>query len=1124
MSGTSTGKAPARPSVRRARRGLFVYLALVLLLSAPVEGWMLGRGLPIGQQMAAVYLLMWIPAIASFAARLLLREGFADVSFRPGARGSLRWCAVALLFPVPVGLVSYGLAWKAGLVPFVLPPQLGGGPATAGKFLIVLLAVATVGTVASCLSALGEEIGWRGYMVPRLVEAELPQPVLLGGIAWAAWHLPLILSGQYAQAGNPLVSASLFVLVVVAISYLFARVRLETGSVWPAVLLHASWNAVIQGAFDPFTGGANRWTGESGILTVAVAALLVFLLCRGRWTARTSPKDPAPRTLGAALLALALVVLAGPALAAGETAAPGPLPIVRPESVAMSTAALARIDAVVESSLARKEAPGAVVLVGRHGKVVYRRAFGHRALVPSPEPMTVDTVFDMASVTKVAATATSILRLVEEGRVRLADPVGRYLPGFAAGGGARAEVTVEQLLTHRAGLPPDDPMSFYVTAKDGSPDLAETWARKNRRPLDLAPGSRFVYSDAGFEVLGELVRAVTGEPLDAYAARAVFAPLGMRETEFRPVPGGPGGSEGRGRLPVSRIAPCEPRDGRMIRGTVHDPRAFAVGGVAGHAGLFSTADDMALYCAAILAGGGPVLSPATVAAMTRPYPFGDRDLRGLGWDVDTHFSSCRGDLFPVGSFGHTGWTGTSLWLDPTTDVFVVILANRVHPDGSGNVVALRSRVATAAAAAVTDVSPAALRAASEAVLALEVPAAAASVAARSAARAPAPPVPAPPDVRPGVELLEAKGFAAIAGKRVALLTNRTGRTRDGRGTASVLLSAAAQKAGVRLVRLFSPEHGLFAEKDEKVPDGTDAATGLPVVSLYGEKRRPSPSDLEGLDAVVVDLQDAGTRFYTYLTSVGWLMEEAAKAKVAVVVLDRPDPIGGVAVEGPPADPSSLSFTAVHTIPIRPGMTLGEVAKMVAAERSIPVDLSVVSASGWRRSLFYDETGLPWVPPSPNLRTPGQALLYPGVALLETTNVSVGRGTDTPFEVVGAPWLDAAALARTLSGRRLPGLRFVEVEFTPASSTHAGKPCRGVRIAVVDRAAVKPVALGLELACALRDLHPREWDRSRFGVLLAHAASIARFERGEGAASIESGWAAALMEFERRRGAYLLYPD
>ncbi len=484
----------------------------------------------------------------------------------------------------------------------------------------------------------------------------------------------------------------------------------------------------------------------------------------------------------------------------------------------------------------------------------------------------------------------------------------------------------------------------------------------------------------------------------------------------------------------------------------------------------------------------------------------------------------RGDLFPLGSFGHSGWTGTSLWIDPTTGVFVVILTSRVHPDGGGNVIGLRSRVATIAAAAVTDVTPEALRRASEPYLALASLPSSRAAANAAAGATPGAPAASSFDVQAGVDVLESKAFAEIAGKRVALLTNRTGLARDGRSTIAVLRSEKARAAGVSLVRLFSPEHGLFAEKDEKVGDTTDPATGLPVVSLYGEKRRPAPEDLAGLDAVVVDLQDAGARFYTYLTSVGWLMEEAAKAKVAVVVLDRPDPIGGALVEGPPADADRLSFTAVHTIPVRTGMTIGEVARMVAAERAIPVDLKVVPLAGWKRSFFYEDTGLRWVAPSPNLRTPTQALLYPGVALLETTNVSVGRGTDTPFEVVGAPWIDAAALARTLNLRRLPGVRFAPETFTPASSTHAGAACQGVRISVVDRAAVRPVALGLEIAVALRDLHPKEWDRSRLGVLLASAAALARFEKGETAAQIESGWAAALMEFERRRAAFLLYPD
>ncbi|HVO09123.1 MAG TPA: serine hydrolase [Vicinamibacteria bacterium] len=818
---------------------------------------------------------------------------------------------------------------------------------------------------------------------------------------------------------------------------------------------------------------------------------------------------PVPRALPLAFLVCAAHLATAAPPAPGRAAAVPPL--AAPTSAGMSAEVLARIDGVVAESIAARDTPGAVVLVGRKGKVVFRKAYGMRALVPGPERMTADTVFDLASLTKIVATATSVMTLVEAGRLRLEDPVARYLPDFATGGGGRASVTVMQLLTHRAGLAPDDPMELYA----GTP--AEIFARKYRQPLEQEPGTRFVYSDVGFEVLGELVRAVSGEPLDRYAARVVFAPLGMVDTEFRPQQDG----IGHGRIPVERIAPTETRNGAMMRGTVHDPRAFALGGVAGHAGLFSTADDLARYAAAILSGGGGVLSPAGVAAMTVPRPFGDHDLRAIGWDLDTGYSSNRGALFPVGSFGHTGWTGTSLWIDPLTGVYVVVLASRVHPDGSGNVVPLRSRLASVAAAAVRDLTADAFRRATEPYLPLlALPPAPEHRPGPAAAAAPAPKF----DVRTGIDVLESNGFAEVAGRKVALLTNRTGLTRDGRPTIAVLRSEKARAAGVSLVRLFSPEHGLCAEKDEAVGDTTERETALPVVSLYGDKLRPAPGDLAGLDAVVVDLQDAGARFYTYLTTVGWLMEEAAKAKVSVVVLDRPDPIGGVLVEGPPADADKLSFTAVHTLPVRTGMTIGEVARMVAAERKLPVELKVVALEGWRRELYFDETGLPWIAPSPNLRTPNQAVLYPGVALLETTNVSVGRGTDTPFELVGAPWLDGARLARTLSLRSLPGVRFAPVTFTPAASMHVGQACRGVRISVVDRAAVRPVALGLEIAAALRDLHPREWDRRQFGQLLASGAALARFEKGDTAAQVESVWAASLMEFERRRAAFLLYRD
>ncbi len=797
--------------------------------------------------------------------------------------------------------------------------------------------------------------------------------------------------------------------------------------------------------------------------------------------------------------------LALPVLLAGTVApaAPPPLETVAPEAVGLSAARLARLDGVLAAAIAKGEIPGAVVLVGRHGKVAFRKGYGHRALAPSAEPMTVDTAFDLASLTKPVATASAVMTLVEEGRVRLGDPVATYLPEFGAGGGEREKVTVEQLLTHRSGLVADDPMDLYVGT------VSEIWAKKHATRLAAPPGRRFVYSDAGYEVLGEVVRAVTGETLDVYTRKAVLDPLGMTDTEFRPIEKG-------GRLPSARIAPTERRDGAFLRGEVHDPRARALGGVAGHAGLFGTADDLARYARAVLGNGNGWLSPAGIAAMTRFRDYGDGDLRALGWDVETRYASSRGDLFPLGSFGHTGWTGTSLWLDPATETFVVLLSARNHPDGTGNAIPLRARVASVVAAAVTDASPRDLRLASERIspLAARPPA--------PLAREKAPPPALPFDVRAGVDVLESSGFGAVKGKRVALLTNATGITRDGRTTASVLLSERAKAAGVKLVRLFSPEHGFAATLDEKVPDGVDPATGLPVVSLYGEKRRPSPKDLEGIDAVVVDLQDAGVRFYTYLTSLGYVLEECAKAKVGVVVLDRPNPIGGEAVEGPPADAERLSFTAVHTIPVRTGMTIGETARMLNEERKIDAALTVVALRGWMRSLWYDETGLPWVNPSPNLRSVTQAALYPGVALLEFTNVSVGRGTDAPFELLGAPWIDAERLARTLNVRGLPGVRFAPVEFTPTSSRYAGERCRGIRTTVTDRGALRPVALGLEIATALRDLHTDGWRRDRFGELLASAAAAARFERGDPASQVVSGWAAEQMEFERRRARFLLY--
>jgi uncharacterized protein YbbC (DUF1343 family)/CubicO group peptidase (beta-lactamase class C family) len=775
--------------------------------------------------------------------------------------------------------------------------------------------------------------------------------------------------------------------------------------------------------------------------------------------------------------------------------------LVSPADAGFSTTRLARIDGVVADAISRSELPGAVVFVGRRERVVFRKAYGNRAVLPAREPMTVDTVFDVASLTKPVATATSVMILVERGLIALWDPIVKYIPEFAPDGGDREKITVEQLLTHRAGFAPDDPIELYA----GTPE--EIFARKYREPLESPPGTRFRYSDVGYEVLGELVRRVSGVPLDEFAEREIFRPLGMKDSHFRPLAtsrflGDRTGLADPLRPALSRVAPTERRDGHWLRGEVHDPRAYALGGVAGHAGLFSTADDLSRWCRMILDGGRlgstRILSPLGVEAMTRPRFYGDSDLRALAFDVSTAYSRNRGDLFPPGSFGHTGFTGTSFWIDPSSGVYVVFLSNRLHPEGKGDVTRLRGLVASIAASALTDDTRRQAR--------------------RLESRAPL-----RREVLAGVDVLAAEGFRAIAGKRVGLVTNATGRARDGRSTIDVLTSEEAKKAGVKLVRLFSPEHGIRSDADAPVADQVDPTTGLTIHSLYGERRRPKPGELEGLDALLLDVQDVGTRFYTYVTTGAYLLPEVARAKIPLVVLDRPDPISGAAIEGPLADPDRLSFTAHHTIPVRYGMTLGELLTMVNDEQKAGARVDVVKLSGWSRDLWYDETGLEWVNPSPNMRSLTEATLYPGIGLLETTNLSVGRGTDTPFEVIGAPWVDGRRLAAVLSARKIPGVTFTPIHFTPASSTFGGERCGGVRFTVTDRDALRPVTLGIELAVALRSLYPVDWKREKLIALLANRDTFERIERGESAAAIEKSWARPQGEFRIRRAPILLYP-
>ena len=824
--------------------------------------------------------------------------------------------------------------------------------------------------------------------------------------------------------------------------------------------------------------------------------------------------------LASCCLALLLVSQAIPGTAQ-TTRAVHRLPGPQSSLAGLDVKKLSLIDEAIEKDIAQRRLPGAVVLVARNGRVVKRSVYGARATEPSREPMTMDTVFDLASLTKVVATATSIMILVERGKVRLSDPLSTYIPEMKGAG--RDRITIELLLTHRAGYAPDF-------------DLKEQWIgygeainRLVREPLRNPPGARFVYSDIGYIALGEVVRRASGLMLDDFASRNIFVPLGMRNTGFRP----PIGQR-------SRTAPTEKRSGQLsylgdapenagddankwLRGEVHDPTSYRMNGIAGHAGLFSTADDLAIYCQMILGSGSyrgvRILGPLTVAEMIRPRLVSDTGwARGLGWDINTSFSTNRGDLFPLGSFGHTGFTGTSLWVDPASQMFVVFLSNRVHPDGKGDVGPLRGRVASIAASAVTDTAVVE-RARQESRQYFEqINSDLGQFAvSRDQALAWSAPLPAA-KVLTGIDVLERDGFKQLAGMRVGLVTNHTGRDSAGRTTIDVLHTAP----GVKLVALFSPEHGIRGLADEKISDSKDEQTGLPIYSLYGETRRPKPEQLKGLDALVFDIQDVGARFYTYSSTVGLVMEEAAKARLPVFVLDRPNPIGGVEVEGPIADADKLSFIAYHTIPVRHGMTIGELAQLFNHERQIGCDLRVIKADGWQRGMWLDETNLTWVNPSPNMRSLTEATLYPGIGLLETTNVSVGRGTDTPFEVIGAPWIDGRQLAAYLNSRRIAGVRFVPVRFTPRSSVFKDEECGGVNIIVTERARFRPVTNGLEIAVALRKLYPEQWKVDSYLRLLVNSNALEGLKRGDSAEQIMRSWTPKLEEFRKARGRFLLY--
>lgn len=768
------------------------------------------------------------------------------------------------------------------------------------------------------------------------------------------------------------------------------------------------------------------------------------------------------------------------------------------------------VDSIIQATVDDGRIPGAVLLVGHDGKIVYRKAYGWKSLEPAKTKMTADTIFDMASLSKCMATATAIMQLEEEGKIRLNDSVARYLPEFDKNG--KGNITIRQLVTHFSGLREDLDLKVKWEGKQTAYQMAND-------EIPVAPaGSEFRYSDINYIVLGELVEKISGMTLDEYAATHIFKPLNMEHTRYLPP------SEWR-----ERIAPTEyDENEHMLHGVVHDPTARRMGGVAGHAGVFSTADDVAKFAQAML-DGKFVISPQSIEKMITPQqPPTSVELRGVGWDLDTPFASNRGEMLPIGSFGHTGFTGTSLWIDPTTNSYIILLSNAVHPRlrQGAPAVALRTKVATFIAAHLHLTPSETERFRAQSITGYNE--------SMSGARR--------LTARNGQTILGtdqiAEQWPKLTGEpsgsdkphiacknnpcRVGLVTNQTGLDSTGQRTIDVLMKVP----GMKLVKIFTPEHGIAGALDTTaIGDSVDATTQVPVISVYGDsdaKRHPKLDDLRDLDAVLYDMQDIGERWWTYESALGYFVEAAGQTGVPLVVLDRPNPVTGSFVQGPVADAGRSSYVAYWTTPIRHGMTMGELAKMFNAEQKLNATLIVVTMKGWMRGDWYDSTGLTWTNPSPNMRSVNEAILYTGVTMVEGTNVSVGRGTDSPFELMGAPWIDERQLAEYLNARKLAGVRFVPVRFTPTSSNYANQLCHGVNIFVTERNQFDGPEIGLELASALLKLYPQQYKVDRLDFLMVHKASFEALKRGDDPRSIADSWRDGIQAFMKMRAKYLLY--
>lgn len=712
--------------------------------------------------------------------------------------------------------------------------------------------------------------------------------------------------------------------------------------------------------------------------------------------------------------------------------------------------------------------PGAVLLIMKNGEIVKNTAYGNAKvyegleLADSPQPMTTETLFDLASITKVFATTFAIMKLEEDGLLNTSDYVYQYLEGFNTE--EKSAITIGHLLTHTSGFgssfrffDPDNKYGedFYSLDRD------TTMALLSDLPLNYPTGTDSAYSDLGFITLGSIVETITGMTLDAYVEQNIYQSLDLAYTMFTPLD--------KGVLP-EMIAATEragnTRDNRYewpdvrtytLQGEVHDELAYyAMNGVSGNAGLFSNAHDLAVMAQMLLNGGAygekRIFEEATVDKFTSRSIENPRYCLGFDYGVDNKNYRRYSLLTSDTAFGKTGWTGTNVLIDPTNHMAVILLTNKRHTPflegsfmGSDYQTGQYSPIITQIYEMLMDTD----------VYAFE-PVAVPDNAERT-------------DVVLGIDRIH--DFDTLFdGNNVGLITNQSGVNSQGISSIDVMYN------NTNLVALFAPEHGIegLLDAGERYNSTIDPSTDLPVYSLYGSNLKPSADMLKGMDVLTFDIQDVGSRFYTYIYTMTNAMEACAKQNVSFVVFDRPNPLGG-AIEGNLLEDDYTSFVGMYPIPIRHGLTVGELAMYINDVYNIGCDLTVIPMENWHRELYYDDTTLTFTAPSPNMKTATTALVYPGTCLIEGTNISEGRGTKYPFELIGAPFVNPYVLADELNSYHLPGVTFIPSAFMPESSKFEDELCYGVRLHVEDKTTFEPVSTGISLLYAFKVLYEKDFE-------------------------------------------------